>query len=159
MQISVFSQKILGKHIADNVNRNGDEVGFVKTKSCASKLEEIIEERKASPKGKGQTIAIICKTKEQIKELQKQSAVIKKFKLLDNDTSVTNSKYVITTPAQAKGVEFDCVIIPFANSKTYQNELDKNLLFVACTRALHNLYFVSDGEPSKFLLKKPSQAK
>ena len=159
MQISVFSQKILGKHIADNVNRNGDDVGFVKTKSCASKLEEIIEERKASPKGKDQTIAIICKTKDQIKELQKQSAVIKKFKLLDNDTSVTNSKYVITTQAQAKGVEFDCVIIPFANSKTYQNELDKNLLFVACTRALHNLYFVSDGEPSKFLLKKPAQAK
>ncbi len=159
MQISMFSQKILGKHIADNVNRNGDEVGFVKTKFCATKLEEIIEERKASPKGKDQTIAIICKTKEQIRELQKQSGVIKKFKLLDNDTSVTNSKYVITTPAQAKGVEFDCVIIPFANSKTYQNELDKNLLFVACTRALHNLYFVSDGEPSKFLLKKPVQAK
>jgi len=101
----------------------------------------------------------VIDVKEQIKELQKQSQLIKKFKLLDNDTSVTTSKYIITTPAQAKGVEFDCVIVPFANSKNYQNELDKNLLYVASTRALHNLYFISDGQPSKFLLKKPTQSK
>lgn len=159
MQISVFSQKILGKHIADNVNRIGDEVEFIKTDNQTARLEKIIEGRKAAEKGKTQTIAIICKTKEQIKELQKQSQLIKKFKLLDNDTSVTTSKYIITTPAQAKGVEFDCVIVPFANSKNYQNELDKNLLYVASTRALHNLYFISDGQPSKFLLKKPTQSK
>jgi len=159
MQISVFSQKILGKHIADNVNRIGDEVDFIKTDNQTARLEKIIEGRKAAEKGKTQTIAIICKTKEQIKELQKQSQLIKKFKLLDNDTSVTTSKYIITTPAQAKGVEFDCVIVPFANSKNYQNELDKNLLYVASTRALHNLYFISDGQPSKFLLKKPTQSK
>lgn len=159
MQISVFSQKILGKHIADNVNRIGDEVDFIKTDNQTARLEKIIEGRKAAEKGKTQTIAIICKTKEQIKELQKQSQLIKKFKLLDNDTSVTTSKYIITTPAQAKGVEFDCVIVPFANSKNYQNELDKNLLYVASTRALHNLYFISDGQPSKFLLKKTTQSK
>ncbi len=159
MQISVFSQRILGKHIADNVNRNGDEVEFIKAKDCTTALEKIIENRKNSESGKKQTIAIICKTKEQIKQLQKESGVIKKFKVLDNDTTVTNSKYIITTPAQAKGVEFDCVLIPYANSKTYQNELDKNLLYVASTRALHNLYFVSDDSPSKFLLKKASSNK
>lgn len=159
MQISIFSQKILGKHIADNVNRNGDEVEFVKTTSCAKKVEEIINERKASPKGKQQTIAIICKTRDQIKQLQKESAIIKRFKVLDNDMGVTTSKYVITTPAQAKGVEFDCVIIPFADNQTYHNELDKNLLYVSSTRALHNLYFVSDKAPSKFLLKRGNPTK
>lgn len=159
MQISVFSQRILGKHIADNVNRNGDEVEFVKTTNCANKIEQILSEREKSEKGREQSIAIICKTKEQIKQLQKESKIIKKFKILDNDLAVSTSKRVITTPAQAKGVEFDCVIVAFANSKTYQNELDKNLLYVSATRALHNLYFVSDGTPSKFLLKKQPQAK
>ena len=159
LQISIFSQKILGKHIADNVNRNGDEVEFVRTTNQIRKLEEIIESHKASTKGRDQTIAVICKTKEQVKTLQKGSSLLKKFKHLDEDTTVSTSKYIITTPAQAKSVEFDCVIIPFANNKNYQNELDKNLLYVSSTRALHNLYFVSDGQPSKFLLKKPSSNK
>ncbi len=154
MQISVFSQRILGKHIADNVNRNGDEVEFVKASNCASKIEQLLSKIEKNEKARKQTIAIICKTKEQIKTLQKESKIIKKFKILDNDLSVSTSKRVITTPAQAKGVEFDCVIIPYANNQTYQNELDKNLLYVSATRALHNLYFISDKTPSKFLVKK-----
>ena len=153
-QISVFSQKILGKHIADNVNRNGEEVEFIKTTNCAKRIEKLLAEREQDSKDKRQSIAIICKTKEQIQRLQKESAIIKKFKVLRNDSPISNSKRVITTPAQAKGVEFDCVIIPFANNKNYKNELDKNLLYVASTRALHKLFFVSDGTPSKFLMKK-----
>lgn len=152
-QISVFSQKILGKHIAENVNRNGDEVEFLRVKNCAIKIEKWLAERERLAKNKKQNIAIICKTKQQIKQLQKESAVIKKFKLLDSETSVTNAKRIITTPAQAKGVEFDCVIIPFATNKNYKNELDRNLLYVASTRALHDLIYISDGIPSKYLLK------
>ena len=98
-------------------------------------------------------VAIICKTNEQIKTLQKESAVIKKFKLLTPDKT-TNAKRIITTPANAKGIEFDCVIIPFANSENYKNELDRNLLYVSSTRALHKLIFISDKTPCKFLLKK-----
>ena len=147
LQISVFSQKILGKHIANNVNRNGEEVEFIKTKSCAKQIEKIVS------KIKNRSIAIICKTKEEIKQLQKESEIINKFKVLDNLNTMTKSKKIITTPAKAKGVEFDCVIVPFANSENYNNELDRNLLYVASTRALHKLYFLSDKTPSKFLIK------
>ena len=152
LQISLFAQKILGKHIAENVNRNGEDVEFIKTRDCTKMIERILEHRaKTNPT---QSVAIICKTKDQIMTLQKQSSVIKKFKQLDNTKSISNAKHIITTPAEAKGVEFDCVIIPFVNNKVYKNELDQNLLYVSATRALHKLYFVSDGQPSKFLLKK-----
>ena len=148
LQISVFSQKILGKHIANNVNRNGDEVECIKTKNCAKRIQKILAENKSH------SIAIICKTKDEIKQLQKESDIIKKFKVLDNMSKMTKSKKIITTPAKAKGVEFDCVIIPFANDDNYYNELDRNLLYVASTRALHKLYFLSNKKPSRFLLKK-----
>lgn len=148
LQISVFSQKILGKHVANNVNREGDEVECIKTKSCAKEIEKILNENKK------RSIAIICKSKEEIKALQKESELIKKFKVLDELNTMTKSKKIITTPAKAKGVEFDCVIIPFANKDNYNNELDRNLLYVASTRALHKLYFLSDKSPSKFLLRK-----
>ncbi|MGN1201212.1 MAG: HelD family protein [Candidatus Caccovivens sp.] len=148
LNISKFSQKILGKQIANNVNRNGEEVECLRTKSCADMIEKIVNQ----PKHKQQSIAIICKSKDEIKRLQKESSVLKKFKVIDDTNSL--SKKVLTTPAMAKGVEFDCVIVPFANSENYSNELDRNLLYVASTRALHKLYFVSDKNPSKFLMKR-----
>ncbi len=148
-QISLFSQKILGKKIANNVNRNGEEVEFVKTRNMSKALERIVAEREKSHRG--QSIAIICKTKKQISALQKESAILKKFKQLEKSTPTT--KKIITTPAQAKGVEFDCVIVPFANEEVFSNELDRNLLYVASTRALHKLFFVSDKPASHFLKK------
>ena len=153
LQISVFAQKILGKHIAENVNRQGEEVECVTTHNCANTIEKILEIRSRNPKTKNQSIAIICKDRDQIKKLQKESEIIKKFKLLDNTKSLTKTKRVITTPAEAKGVEFDCVLVPYANNKVYKNELDQNLLYVSSTRALHKLYFISDGRASSFLLK------
>lgn len=150
LQISVFSQKILGHHIADNVNRNGEEVECLRTKNYAKMIENILEKRQAF---KGQSVAIICKTKDEIKELQKSSEVLKKFKVLSSIKS-TNAKRILTTPANAKGVEFDCVIVPFATDENYNNELDRNLLYVSATRALHKLYFLSAKTPSRFLMKK-----
>ncbi|MDE6583615.1 MAG: AAA family ATPase, partial [Clostridia bacterium] len=132
LQISLFSQKILGKKIADNVNRQGEEVECITSRDCAKTIEKILEKRKKNPAYKDQSIAIICKTNEEIKALQKASAVIKKFKPLN---SSSNNRMFISTPAKAKGVEFDCVIMPFATEKNYHNELDRNLLYVASTRA------------------------
>lgn len=148
LNISKFSQKILGKQIAHCVNRQGEDVDCIKTKSCAKSIEKIVLQEKH----KKQSIAIICKSKDEMRKLQSESEILKKFKIL-SDTSVVGRK-IITTPAMAKGVEFDCVIVPFANSDTYNNELDRNLLYVASTRALHHLYFVSDKTPCKFLIKK-----
>lgn len=150
LQISLFAQKILGKHIANNVNRNGDEVECHKVKDCAKDIEKILE----GLADKSQSVAIICKTIDEIKLLQKQSSILKKFKVLNEAGSLTKAKNVITTPAKAKGVEFDCVIVPFTNDTNYHNELDKNLLYVSATRALHKLYFVADKKPSRFLTKK-----
>ena len=157
LQISLFSQKILGKRIAQNVNRNGEEVECLKVKSCAKAIDKVLKLRESDSKLKKQSVAIICKSKDEIAKLQKESALISKFKIM-SDTQVA-SRRIITTPAKAKGIEFDCVIIPFANAENYRNELDRNLLYVASTRALHKLYFLSDSKPSKFLLKNNKKKK
>lgn len=50
-----------------------------------------------------------------------------------------------------KGLEFDAVIINNANENIYSssNPLDMKLLYVAVTRALHELDIVYTGEVSK----------
>ncbi|WP_396391721.1 ATP-binding domain-containing protein [Desulfosporosinus shakirovi] len=50
------------------------------------------------------------------------------------------------TPIQmSKGLEFEEVIIPAANSKTYARDYDRSLLYVACTRAMHQLALICSG--------------
>ncbi len=150
LQISKFSQKILGKKVANNVNRNGDEVQFIRNKNYIKILENLIEEKQQ--KNNNKTMCIICKNKDEIARLQKESDLLKKFDIMD-DTQIFNSKNIITTIINAKGVEFDIVVIPFANDENYRTELDRNLLYVSCTRALHNLYFIADKKPSRFLMR------
>lgn len=151
LQISRFSQKILGKKVANNVNRSGEEVQFIKARNQIKALEKLIKEKQE--KNKSKTLCVICKDRQEIAKLQEESDLLNKFAVLDETTEMNGSKLIMTTILNAKGVEFDIVVIPFANDENYQTELDRNLLYVACTRALHNLYFIADKKPSRFLVK------
>lgn len=51
----------------------------------------------------------------------------------------------------AKGLEFDEVLVPGANRDRYNKEHDRNVLYVAFTRAMHRLTVTYSGEPSQFL--------
>ena len=51
----------------------------------------------------------------------------------------------------SKGLEFDAVLICDTNAENYNSEDDKNLLYIACTRALHRLNLFCPGEPSPLL--------
>ncbi|WP_195985902.1 3'-5' exonuclease [Clostridium sp. D33t1_170424_F3] len=51
----------------------------------------------------------------------------------------------------AKGLEFDAVVIPDADSETYATESDRSLLYVACTRAMHRLSLLYTGERSRLI--------
>ena len=151
LQISKFSQKILGKKVANNVNRNGEEVKFITCRNIIKELEALIKEKQE--KNRNKTLCIICKDKKEIEYLQDNSSIINRFTVLDETKEMSNNKNIITTIINSKGVEFDMVIITFANDSNYQTELDRNLLYVASTRALHNLCFVANKKPSRFLTK------
>ena len=51
----------------------------------------------------------------------------------------------------AKGLEFDVVLVYGANRDNYSSELDRRLLYIACTRALHRLALYYTGEKSPFI--------
>jgi DNA helicase-2/ATP-dependent DNA helicase PcrA len=59
---------------------------------------------------------------------------------------------VIIIPAYlAKGLEFDAVIVYNVSKENYTREIDRRLLYIACTRALHSLTLLYEKEPSKFI--------
>ena len=51
----------------------------------------------------------------------------------------------------AKGLEYDAVIVYEVNEDNYYDKEDKQLLYIACTRALHRLSLCYTGKISKFL--------
>ena len=54
------------------------------------------------------------------------------------------------TPHLAKGLEFDRVVIADASDAVFATEMDRNLLYVACTR-MHVLTLVSPGATSRHI--------
>ena len=57
----------------------------------------------------------------------------------------------ITSIQMSKGLEFDEVIVPQANSETYFNEYDRCLLYIACTRAMHCLTLTHTGKQTELI--------
>ncbi len=149
-QIAKFAHSMLGLKNIDYVNRDGEEPKLIKVqeKNIANAIADIID----TECNEFAHIAIICKCKKEAKALAKELKGKIKFKYIENPEDY-NNKVLLTTCATAKGIEFDAVIIPYANKDNYHNALDRNILYVSSTRALHKLYFISTDTPSTFLQK------
>ena len=63
------------------------------------------------------------------------------------------TKGVLIMPIyMAKGLEYDAVIVYEVNEeRSYHESEDKQLLYIACTRALHRLSLCHTGQMSHFL--------
>ncbi|MEX0970469.1 MAG: 3'-5' exonuclease [Paracoccaceae bacterium] len=113
-------------------------------------------------RGSGHTsLAVLAKTQPQARRLHKAlcDAGVE-ARLLKEGSTGFSTGIVICTPHLAKGLEFDQVIIPDASATVFTTEMDRNLLYVACTRAMHRLSLISVGEATGFLKGKqqPSTA-
>lgn len=51
----------------------------------------------------------------------------------------------------AKGLEFDEVIIADADHESYRTEYDRSLLYIACTRAMHELTLLYSGKRTELV--------
>ena len=89
----------------------------------------------------------MCKTQKRASEIyHKIKDKYSNISLLDFNSTEIKDGIIITTAHMAKGLEFDQVIVPFACSDTYNTDLDRSMLYVACTRAMHKLDLTYFGE-------------
>ena len=150
---STLDAQGLGLKSAKPVLRHGDKPEVIKSvsrKNSVVIIEEII--RKLHSNGK-HSIAIITKTYNEGKILEKE---LKKhtninFTLVKGNEKESINTDVIIIPAYlTKGLEFDGTIIYNPTEKNYpDNILSQRLLYVALTRALHNEFIITEEELSK----------
>jgi len=100
------------------------------------------------------TIAVICRTQ---KDADMVSDSLSKHIELQNINADSESNFingVMVMPIQmSKGLEFDAVILWDADNENYLVcDSDIKLLYVAITRALHELYVLYTGKISELLI-------
>jgi DNA helicase-2/ATP-dependent DNA helicase PcrA len=97
------------------------------------------------------TIAVICKNVKEAQVLYSAVRGIIDIKLVSLEDGEVEGEVIIIPAYLAKGLEFDAVIVYNVSKENYTREIDRRLLYIACTRALHSLTLLYEKEPSKFI--------
>jgi DNA helicase-2/ATP-dependent DNA helicase PcrA len=150
-EITRFTQKIIANPDLVAVERHGPEPevkGFQRSIDEEEGIRQLVTRYRNSGH---QSLAIICKAPRQAKALSKLLHGPDVFLLTEESTSFRTG-VIITTVPLAKGLEFDEVLVPFVSADQYHTDLDKRLLYIACTRAMHYLAVTFTKERSRFLV-------
>lgn len=129
-------------------NRNGDRPEVFAADSSEAFVDKIVEEVERCKEKGLQSIGLICKTEKNAIRLFHKIEHKLEIQLIRNETESELQGVFIIPVYMSKGLEFDAVFICDADSQNYQDEDDKNLLYVACTRALHKLGLFCEKESS-----------
>jgi DNA helicase II / ATP-dependent DNA helicase PcrA len=154
LEIMRFALAIAPNAELEPIERHGPALEVVLCQGASEVTARIKAEVEAFDASPHRTLAIIAKTQKQAATLHRRLAAAGvKARLLDAESSGFSTGSIVCTAHLAKGLEFDRVIVPDASAHTFRTEMDRNLLYIACTRAMHHLTVISDGEPSSLLPK------
>ncbi|NLM63446.1 MAG: AAA family ATPase [Mollicutes bacterium] len=137
----------IGLNQAQPVIRHGEEINITKSDN---NLEDLLFQKISNFVNKGySSIAIICKTNDEAASLYSKLAKKGlKLEYIDSSNTEYRGGLCIITSYLAKGLEFDAVIIADASEHIYSSNkiIDMKLLYVAMTRALHELEIIYSKE-------------
>lgn len=161
VEIINFANEILKKQSnglkpAKPVLRHGNKpevIEFKSNKEFSEKVDDIVSYVENAGK---KTIAVVGKNHAECKKIKDYLRRYGKYdwKLIkDNEKNYDLTRVVIPS-YMTKGLEFDCTIVYNCSDSDYaDNELDKKILYVVLTRALHFEYVFYNGKKSKLIGK------
>jgi DNA helicase-2/ATP-dependent DNA helicase PcrA len=151
-EILTYSAKFLDRKFKLNSFSRKGEQPAVFTANSESVLDDLIAaEIMASREKDYRSIALICKTEKDAALLYERLKSKTDIRLMKSEAEIDLCGVFILPVYMSKGLEFDAVLICNADMKHYYSEEDKNLLYIACTRALHRLNLFYSGEVSPLL--------
>ncbi|MEW9698753.1 3'-5' exonuclease [Paenibacillus sp. SI8] len=154
MEIIQFANQVLKRGVenpllAVPVFRSGNKVRILHTDTKA-RLQLLQQAITTLHQGSSSTIAIVARTEKQAQELHD---ALTEAGLATNLITAKQRVYrggISVLPVYlTKGLEFDAVILMDVTQEQYEATLiDAKLLYVGCTRALHELWLIVPGELS-----------
>lgn len=139
-EITDFAQKIHPNAELEPVARHGEKPQILQFGSAVEELSGIMGLISTYRKSGYKSLDIICKTEQQARKMADMlKSYANDISFLSSQSSAFVQGIVITSAHMAKGLEFDEVIIPQTDERNYRSEIDKSMLYVAVTRAMHRL--------------------
>ena len=139
-EITDFVQKIHPNAELEPVARHGEKPQILQFGSAVEELSGIMGLISTYRKSGYKSLGIICKTEQQARKMADMlKSYANDISFLSSQSSAFVQGIVITSAHMAKGLEFDEVIIPQTDERNYRSEIDKSMLYVAVTRAMHRL--------------------
>ncbi|MGS2744550.1 HelD family protein [Halomonas sp. LS-001] len=152
IEIANFAQQIAYNPDLEAIERHGEPPRVEPYRSRKEEVNAITALVKDFTHSEHKTLGIVCKTQKQAKKLfDTLDGAFDRLQLLSEQSSAFGLGIIICTAHMAKGLEFDRVIVPEVSEKNYATDMERNLLYVACTRAMHQLTLTHTGQPSVFL--------
>lgn len=149
-EITAFAQTISRNPNLIAMERHGQQPevkGFNNNTEEAEEIKKLITLFMNSGR---QSLGIICKTHDQASSLYRQLKS-SDVHLLTADSTSFKDGIIITTVHLSKGLEFDEVIVPFVSARNYHTDVDRSMLYIACTRAMHQLTLTFSKEKTRFI--------
>ncbi|MDR0819821.1 MAG: AAA family ATPase [Oscillospiraceae bacterium] len=147
-EILEFSSGIVGQEI-ENFGRSGD-APTVKVCSAESEyLDALVDEIETCLTAGYASVALICKSERASRELYGKLKDLAEVRLMVSGASYNTRGVFIVPVYMAKGLEFDATLV--CGAEEYATDRDANLLYIACTRALHRLNLFCLGQTCELL--------
>lgn len=151
-EITNFAQKVQLNPILVPIERHGEEPIILQFKSIDEEIEKIKQLVSDFKKSEHHSFGIVCKTQKQAEKIFDQlGGYDADIALLTSESSSFSNGVVVTSAHMAKGLEFDWVVIPQATTLNYKTQVDKSMLYIACTRAMHRLVVTHAKAITEFL--------
>ncbi|OJT87001.1 helicase, partial [Clostridioides difficile] len=138
-EIINFAKKIQDISSLEPIERHGEEPALLKCNNEQDEINKIKIEIEEFKKSDNATLGIILKTDNDAKAVYDALREEYSVHLISSESSSFTKGVSITSIKMSKGLEFDEVIVPSVNNKTYYSDYDHSLLYIACTRAMHKL--------------------
>ncbi|CAG7654759.1 HelD family protein [Paenibacillus allorhizosphaerae] len=152
IEIIHFARQINPNSRMIPIERHGDSPRIQASGDAEGQLALIRTAAAQFLESEHRSLGIVCKTQAQAKQLyQEIKDMHKDVYLLDFSSEKFHDGILIASSHMAKGLEFDQVIVPFCDAANYTTEMDRSLLYIACTRAMHKLTLTYFGEASPLL--------
>jgi len=153
-EITDFAQGIRENAELEAVSRHGEVPEIIQFKDQEEEITGITTRIDLFKKSAYKSLGIICKTEHQAKEMwESLKAYTDDAYFLSNQSSAFVNGIIIASAHMAKGLEFDEVIVPQVSDRNYHSEIDRSMLYVAVTRAMHRLALTFNGNITGLIRK------
>ncbi len=155
IEIAAFANRVLDKigagYEITPVVRHGREVVFERAADFDSRVERTARAVRET-KRPGGSAAVICRDAAEAEAVYQVLAARMAVTLIRGDTDLYEGGVVVTPVAAVKGLEFDTVVVFDASASAWPDDPGTaKRLYVALTRALHELNIFYGDEPTALL--------